>query len=798
MQRRNQGSFTMRQTQSPTPAATPRSHATSIRAAALAGICVATLVASASSAHAETPATAENGETGVGETPGTILVTTRRRTESLQDVPLSITAMSDEDLRKSGTSGLEDLAKSTPGLAFQSIGGTYQAPVIRGLAQVDQTAQIGNVGVFLDGVYLNNRSGLEFGSLDLARIEVVKGPQSAAYGRNTFSGAINYVTRGPTLGKFDALVTGEIGDKGRRSIQGSVSVPLGDTLAVRGFGSIAKFDGTIKNERDGGYVGGYDKRANYGLSLLFEPTSDLSIKLFGMRVETKERQAAYVYLPTSENNCGSYNPNATLGARYSLYCGKLAVPTTVDLDDTAATGLTGHSWLAYAKADYNMGFATLSGTYSYTEASFGQNNDATGNPDAISTPLATGSALSQQSFLKAVGNGSYEHNVDVKLASPDAGPLTWMVGANYYDSSITDVLEVSYALLNDYTTNVPIFGKGSTVHTKGLSGYAQMGYEIASGLDLSLEGRFNHEKIAYDGTVLSDGVYQSSIPGARTYNYFTPRGTLSYKFSPDLMAYASAAKGYKVGGFNANTYGTDKFEYDPETNWTYEVGVKGSALDRKFAWSADLFYVDWSNIQVQSYVANSATSFIANNKGATSKGIEFDTSYNFDRLNWLRFAGAFIDPKYKKGTIDGEVTAYCGLLTGTTIPEAGCSNDVGGKQLARTTKTQISATANFGIPVNDMFDFFVRGDYSYQAAKHSQSLGQDSQGKIELVNLRTGFTSEKYDLSFWVKNLLDAKYIARATVSASTADGGAAAGIAQTRIYPGERRTMGLRFTYRY
>lgn len=729
---------------------------------------------------------------------GTIMVTARRRAENLLEVPLAISAMTSDQLRQSGTEGLEDLAKTTPGLSFQSIGGTYQSPVIRGLAQVDQTAQIGNVGVFLDGVYLNNRSGLEFGSLDLERVEVVKGPQSALYGRNTFSGAINYVTKDAKLGEFDGYVTAEIGDYNRRSIQGSVSVPIGDAVAVRAFGSIGKFDGTIKNERDGGRLGGYDKRANYGLSVLIEPTSRLSLKLFGMRVDVDERQAAYSFIPTSENNCGSFSPNAPTGPRYTLFCGKLPTPETVNLDNNIGTGLTGHSYLAYAKADYDMDFATLSASYAYTEAAFGQNNDAIADPNAISLPLFPGSPLSQQSFLEAVTAGSYEHSVDVKLASPDTGTFKWMVGANYYDSSVTDVLEVKYAALNDLSRIIPFFGSGKSNHTKGFGLYGQVGFELTPELSVTAEGRYSHEKVNFEGMTLNDGNYITGIKGSETYKYFNPRLTVDYKISPDMMFYATAAKGNKIGGFNAAAFGREEFTFNPESNWTYEAGLKGTLLNRKLVYTANVFFVDWTDIQVQSYIAASQTSIVTNNRGATSKGIELDASYNFDRLNSIRIGAAVIDPKYKKGTIDGEITAYCGLLTGTSIPQAGCSDDVGGNQLARTTKTQFSISANTGFALTDTYDFFLRGDFSYQDRKTSQSLGQDSQGDISLLNVRAGVSSSKVDLSFWVKNLLDAKYLGRATTSSSIPDGGPTAGIAQVRLYPGERRTMGARLTLRY
>ncbi len=755
----------------------------------ISGLCLLTAM----------PAAAQAPVDGAEDTGGEIVVTARRREENLLNVPLSISAVTSDQLEKGGTNGLEDLAKSTPGLAFQSLGGTYQAPVIRGLAQVDQTAQIGNVGIFVDGIYLNNRSGLEFGFLDLERIEVVKGPQSALYGRNTFSGAINYVTKAPKLGEWSGYVTGEMGDYDRRSVQGSLNVPLADIAALRLFGGIGKFDGTIDNDRDSGNLGGFSKRANYGASLLFQPSDRFKLRLFGMRTDVEEEQAALFFVPLASNNCGSASPGGVNGPRNTLYCGKVPVPSSVNLDSNVATGLVGHSYVAYATADYDLDFATLTGTFGYTQAAFSQRNDQTGNPLAGTRPLAVGSALSQQVYLEAVGKGSKEYSYDLKLTSPGDQPFTWMAGVYVYDSKIMDVLGSANATLADPTVLVPLFGTGKSVDIKGQAYYAQASYDLTDALSVSVEGRYTHEKLDFEGSNRVDGVYVTGIVGKTKYNYFTPRGTIDYKFSDAAMAYATVAKGYKIGGFNPNAVGRPEFEYNPETNWTYEIGVKGKLLDNKLVYAADIFYVDWSNIQTQRNITGTTQVVVGNNRGATSKGIELDTTYYFTPGTWLRAGAAFLDPKYKDGTLDGEVDAYCGLLPNTTIATPGCSNDVSGKQLARTTKTQISLAGNVSIPINDMFEGFVRADYSYQSAKHSLSLNQDSQGKIELVNARIGVTSDHYELAFWVRNLFDAKYLARATITAAnTAEGSPASGVGQTRAYPGERRTIGVRATYRF
>jgi iron complex outermembrane receptor protein len=748
-------------------------------------------IASLTASLAALPAQAE--ETKPQESGGDIVVTARLRAEDLQDVPAAISAFTADDLKKQSIQGLENLAAATPGLSFQSIGGTYQAPVIRGLAQVDQTGVIGNVGVFVDGIYLNNRSGLEFGFMDLARVEVVKGPQSALYGRNTFSGAINYVTPEPSTDAVGGTATGEVGDHGRRSIQGAINLPIAQGVALRAWGGIGKFDGTIYNKRDGKDIGGYSKRSNWGAALLVKPGDRMSIKLFFTRSDFDEDQAPYNFVDTSANNCGSQSVGPR-GARYTLYCGKVPYSSSVDLNDTEATGLTGHQIITYAKANYDVDFAKLTGTIGYTRASFGQNNDGTGSATAISTPLSTGSIYSQQTFGQTVGNASDEWSYDLKLTSSPDHPLRWIAGVYHYDSSVSDGLLSYYTLLNQINTHVLGFARGGTTDIKGWAAYGMGEYDVTSALTVSVEGRYSWDRQHYQGLASV-----SSAQGDAKYNYFTPKGTVKYTFMPGTMAWVSAGKGYKIGGFNSNAAGLSQFSFGPETNWTYELGAKSALFDDKLVLAATLFYIDWSNIQVQGAIPSSTLAVVQNSKGATSKGIEWESTYNFTRNLWLRGSVALMDPKYKNGTSDAEVAAACGEIPGSTVLVSGCSSDVGGNQLARTTKQQFNVSGNWTLPdaIGD-FDFYVRADYSFQKSKHSTSLNQDEQGNIELVNAQIGLQSEHLTISAWVKNLFDAKYLARVTTVPSTSDGAPLTGVTQSRSYPGERRTIGLRATYSF
>jgi iron complex outermembrane receptor protein len=219
-------------------------------------------------AQDQEPVTAATGAFG-----DEIVVTARKRAESLQDVPVAITAFTSDEIQSARIEGLADVAKLTPGLNFTPLfGAQNQLPIIRGAAQT--FGQL-NVGVFLDGVYLSGKAAVDLELNDLERIEVVRGPQSALYGRNTFAGAINYVTRRPTA-EPEARAEVTVGDRGLVRVAGAASGPLGDTVRVRVGGFYRNHNGWYRSSIDGGRV---DFAETWGgiLTLEWQPAENVLV-----------------------------------------------------------------------------------------------------------------------------------------------------------------------------------------------------------------------------------------------------------------------------------------------------------------------------------------------------------------------------------------------------------------------------------------------------------------------------------------------------------------------------------------
>lgn len=260
---------------------------------------------------------------------GQIVVTARKIEESLKDVPLAITAFDSAAIESAGISDLADIAAFTPGLTFyNALGEFLPVPIIRGVAPTDIFGE-NNAAIFVDGVFVSGREGLNFSQLDLERIEVVKGPQSALYGRNAFSGAINFVTRRPS----DVLeLKGEATAGNEGKIEGSMSIsgPLvGDWIKGRAAVIYDEWDGSYDDPLGGNDVGGYRYRT-YQASLEFDPTDDLNILLSGYYSDDEIDEAASTSQTancedTAEVDWLLWDPGegAPYGPRLANICGKV-------------------------------------------------------------------------------------------------------------------------------------------------------------------------------------------------------------------------------------------------------------------------------------------------------------------------------------------------------------------------------------------------------------------------------------------------------------------------------------------
>lgn len=738
---------------------------------------------------------------GASESRDIIFVKARKREENLQDVPISIRAISQDELRDANAFGLQDIAELTPGLTYRNVAG-FAEPTIRGLALQDQLGVQANVGVFIDGVYLNNRSSIEFNNLDLAQVEVLKGPQSALFGRNTFAGAINYTTRNPVFGEFDATLEGEAGSHERLGIKGSVNLPVSDFAAIRVFGGASKFDGTITNERGGERLGGWKERTTYGASALVE-VDRVRLKAFYARNEIQEDQPAFRQIGFRGNNAGSEYESSIMGEPnlFTLFEGNAETFDSVVLAP-GGTGNVGHYWLAYGNLDVDLDIATLTLNYSHSESSYETAFDNTADPDAINRPFF-GGPFSAQFFTNSTGDLSEQDSYEIRLASNENSPFDWLVGYSHFDSVTGSAVGTITPLVGDPTTLERITNVTQRLNANLDSIFASFSYPITDQLNIGGEVRYTDEgQVVEDEAQIFFAPIFSRPPTTESaeFEYWSGRASLDYQVADDMLVYAYAARGVKSGGINFGA-GAGFETFDPEFNWTYELGVKSTLWDGRAIVNGAVYYIDWSDLQSNAPASVTTADVVVNGIGATSIGIEIDASVDVtDNLN-IQFATAYNDPEYNDGFIDAAIEASCGVNGATNVLISACNPDVSGNQIARTSNFQVFTAATYVAPELALgFDGYVRADFSHKASASALSLNLLEQGASNVFNLRIGVRKADADIAFWMDNVFDEEYNERLgsgfDFEATASCGGC--GVRNSRVFPANGRTWGFKVLKRF
>ncbi len=772
------------------------------RGASLGAIIIAASGAGSFAAHAQ--------EEGVDEAKrlNAVTVTTRRSEENLQEVPIAITAISDEAILDQGIADFDDVAAYTPGLTFKDfVTGFNGVATMRGLAQANVQDSTGNVGTFVDGIYLQRGYMVNFALADMQRVEVVKGPQSALYGQNTFSGAINVVTKAPG-NELEVDASGTLGNYDRKEVKLGIGGPLiPDVLGARVFYGKSEYGGSIKNTYPGiegddfDHFGGYDREA-YSGKLVFTPTDFLTFEGYYQHYERDEEQRAYYAISGTD---GEWDLNADDGTWYEGVLPTSPDPLLSGANPDRPKGL-------FSVPQPNL--VTETDVYRFS-AEWNINNDWSLN---YLYGKAEGSALEQfwfqsNTFNPVGGLSSYTNqheggtldfqSNELRLSYDAGGPLTLEGG--YYTSEADDEFAFGLNLqpadgeIDSLTNNpvsidhlfLPFNYRSTNFETEAV--FARAEYEFMDGkLIAGLEGRYtvtdtsvrdNLARTAAEDNGLDPDVEAPDL--SDQWKEFTPRATLNYFITPDNMLYASAARGVKSGGFNGYVTGTvpldeDERSYDSESNWTYEIGAKNEFLGGHLFANVAVFYTDWKNQQI-SVVPRNYEVVIGDTRAvpgifgavgdSTAMGLELETSW-VPTDNWSFFGNfAYTDTEYGEGANN---PAY-GEVAGNTIPGA----------------SPVSASAGFQYDqtFGDMFDGFAALDVNYDSDWYTTP---DNRIEVEgrtIVNGRLGITKDAVKAFVFVKNLTDETYIDGVFTIRSL-----------NRIVPsfGEGRTVGVTLSYTY
>ena len=685
-----------------------------------------------------------------------VVVTVRKTEERLQDVPLAVTALTEETLERATVQAMDDIANLTPGLVFQDFNvGALSTPVIRGLAQSNIQGGENNVGLFLDGVYLPSRNNMDLELLDLARIEVVKGPQGALYGRSTFAGSINYVTRTPS-DQLDVQVSGSAGTDDYYDGQLYVSGPITDTLSGTAAYAQRSFDGTIDNSASSDNLGGYDNSSVMG-KLFWAPNDKLSASLLGF-YSSKEIDSAGIY--NDPMNCGN---NGFGGFTYT--CGTLQFKNPVSVNPLASGG-DAESTVVALDVAYDFGALTLTSVTGYTTSHWSAITDYDANADGVPYTTANPAGTTNLNALFFNWTSSDTLSQEFRVNGGD-GKFTWLAGAYWasergqttsavtLDSTPLLPGQTISFFLSPYLTPEPLYPNATAGESSDnldmYAFFARGQWEIGDRSRVSLEARYTNEDKDTNGKKTFGSPFASGKQ-SNDWSYITPRITYDYRLTEEIMLYASAAKGTKTGGFNAAYPASQPEEayYDEETNITYEIGSKGTLVDGRLRYDVAVFYIDWSDMQISGASEDPAflTAIVRNTGNATSEGIELQ----LDGIvtDWLTVGGgyAYANPEFDSGTVDLSLVSVCG--DGTL-----CTTDVGGKQIGRTIKNQLNLYTDLHSALNSEWDWYARVDYIYRDESPTRSANLQYIDDWSLVNARIGVTNKHWEVAVWAKNLFD-------------------------------------------
>ncbi len=699
-----------------------------------------------------------------------VVVTAQKREQSLQDVPVSITAFTAGAIDRAGITDFSDYAVKTPNLGFQQRGNRADVKFgIRGVTNIG--GQANSVGIYVDEVNVvpnvlttGTSRTADTSLLDVERIEVLRGPQGTFFGRNTMGGAINITTRKPDLTEGFGKVTVEAGEY--ESYLGRVSgnLPVTDTMAIRGAAYYDENDGFLDNK---GPSDQSNSEENYGArgALRFEPNARLVADLTASYSKMKQDYPTMV-------------PTGILGAIPQQVVDEgeflfdiFNLPTwpleTVDFFpqnyDTTATDLSrnmnNETTIVTANIEYDFDAVTLTSITGYLKNEYSQ----AGEGDASSAPSFT---VSRDSEMKSWSQ-------ELRLASNSSEPLRWMLGVIYSDDK-TDETDVSTHLATDpYLAIWDILGilefglpgdvfdiisngpsgvslgnfedvdRGSK--TKSFATFGDISWDIRDNWVLAAGLRYTYDEVDYfELTRPTVTIPVANITDDENYDDWSPRFNASWLPNEDLTVYGTISKGYKVGGFNASQ-DLVELTFKPEEGWNYELGLKTNFWNQRVQFNAAVFYFDWSDLQVRGQDVRTQRQIVVNAESAYTQGFELE-------MKALLTESLTLDMGY--GYLEAEFDEFP-----NAIDTDGNLFDASSNKLPLAPENTFTAGLEYERPIMSG-NGYARVDYSFVdeqfgSVDNSPSRAMDS---YQLWNVRIGYDDDRWGVQAFVENLADEEY----------------------------------------
>jgi len=675
-----------------------------------------------------------------------VIVTAERRSQSLQDVPISITTFTEELINEGGIIAMEDVALRTPNFKMTAFNITEPQLFLRGIGNTnDSSGSDPAVAVFIDDVYLGRPSGASTDLYDLERIEVLRGPQGTLYGRNAAGGAINIYTKKPQ-DEFEAKVGLTAGNYNLGNLRAYVNGPLSDNLAGKLTINVRKRDGFAENITTGQDLEDEDTKSVRG-QLLFTPTDNVDI-LLGFDWADIDTSGNNRFL----TNLDIDNYPGVIPTLYPTYRDRgIASNALINNDPRKAN----HEELQYSKkeilglqarVDIDLDWAVLTSITAYreSESSWWQ---------ALNPQL---SARLGGFGLQEVDDGAAQEadqfSQEFRLAGASDN-LNWVAGAYFFTEEVTRAER--FTTWWDPTSHLAVLGDGTAdfyqnSENESFALFGQFTYNLTDALAVTLGARYTDDEKSIDNDTAapvpnSSPVFASGVPlfsppysvsASESWSETTVRASVDYKITEDHMIYATYSEGFKSGAFNGTQRYAELAEVpiEPELATNYEIGFKTQWLNDRLRVNANYFDLDYENLQVW-VLTNSVLT--ASNAQAESSGIEAEMAVVFTDNFKITGSFATLDAKFTEGSNSG--------------------ND-----LPRAPETSWSIMADLSVPMANGAVLDMLATASYTDEFHFE-VDNDPRGLQEDVTVWDASATyrpanEAWDVSVWGKNLSDELY----------------------------------------
>ncbi len=731
-----------------------------------------------------TPALAQQAAEDEGSNPGEIVVTAQKRSENLQTVPVAVSVLGGEALAQTARPSIESASQLVPALNFLKSGTTLNQTIfLRGVGTATfSIAGEPSVSTVVDGV-VYARSGEAFSDMiDVAQMEVLRGPQGTLFGKNASAGVINVTTQMPKH-SFGGSVEASYFDRNEYRAKGTLNIPLGTDLASRFTAFYGEYDGNIRNLTRNTWVNGY-KHWGGRMQVLYDPSDSLRIYFAADYHKNDDDCCADIIATGALTGAGA--------ATTSLAFNALPTPRGADTREIRQDLITStkeEGWGVSMQADVGLGVNTLTSITSYRE----WDNTEIRDGDWLDKAYTSTNGTATTNFGQLHDKGPQTTNTftqELRLSSPSKQDMSWVVGAFYshaYSERIFTREDVVCAPTATAPVNVLIpcgstnalastfpsatADFGSTFNNYALFGQATL--KASEGLRAIMGVRYSHDELSVfhsRNTTLSGPGIQASFPvttsgtgqPATVFRTKTSNDNVSGKLalqgdlSRAVMAYASYARGYKGPAYNVffNLTATGTNVIEPETSDAFEVGLKNTLLDGKMTLNIAGFYAKYHNFQANNpdLVAGVVVTRFTNAGEVSTRGVEMDM--NWRPLSDLNITGGVA---YTDAHVDAFKVAP-GAAATAIVPA--------GTPLGYAPKWKGSLAMDYRVRTGGFADVYLGGQMNFQSKQlslFSPDAVQRAFGTIPgyaLVNLQAGIGSpdDTWKLTVQVRNLFDKAY----------------------------------------